>query len=153
MELWRLLSNFCYFGPLSEWPRGGGRRGSGSLCRPARPASPELARELGCRPAGCAAPGRAAARPPPALPAPAPAAHPRRAPPPSRPAGIDFFFHIYFLIKYSKSLEEGSFRNRSADFLWMLLFGSTLLTLMAPFVNVQFLGSALTFMMVGGSPP
>ena len=51
-------------------------------------------------------------------------------------------------MKYSKSLEEGSFRNRSADFLWMLLFGGTILTLMAPFVNVQFLGSALTFMMV-----
>ena len=52
------------------------------------------------------------------------------------------------LVTYSKSLEEGSFRNRSADFLWMLLFGGTILTLMAPFVNVQFLGSALTFMMV-----
>ncbi|GAB4817736.1 hypothetical protein N2152v2_004782 [Parachlorella kessleri] len=61
---------------------------------------------------------------------------------------IDFFFQTYFLVKYSKSLEEGSFRNRSADFLWMLLFGGTILTLMAPFVNVQFLGSALTFMMV-----
>lgn len=30
----------------------------------------------------------------------------------------------------------------------MLLFGGVLLTIMAPFVNVQFLGSALTFMMV-----
>lgn len=70
-----------------------------------------------------------------------------------RRSGIDFFFHIYFLIKYSKSLEEGSFRNRSADFLWMLVFGGVLLTAMAPFVNVQFLGSALTFMMVGRGGP
>jgi hypothetical protein len=42
----------------------------------------------------------------------------------------------------------GSFRGRSADFLWMLLFGGTLLTCIAPFVNIQFLGSSLTFMMV-----
>ena len=32
---------------------------------------------------------------------------------------------MFFLIKYSKSLEEGSFRGRSADFLWMLLVGKT----------------------------
>jgi len=37
--------------------------------------------------------------------------------------GLDFVFHMFFLVKYSKSLEEGSFRGRSADFLWMLLFG------------------------------
>lgn len=90
--------------------------------------------------------------------------------------GLDFVFHMFFLIKYSKSLEEGSFRGRSADFLWMLLIGQsclywndhashqqipvlteatmyysaggTLLTCCAPFVNIQFLGSSLTFMMV-----
>lgn len=62
--------------------------------------------------------------------------------------GLDFVFHMFFLIKYSKSLEEGSFRGRSADFLWMLLFGGALLTALAPFVNIQFLGSSLTFMMV-----
>jgi Derlin-2/3 len=42
----------------------------------------------------------------------------------------------------------GSFRGRSADFLWMLLFGGTLLTALAPFVAIEFLGSSLTFMMV-----
>ena len=42
-------------------------------------------------------------------------------------AGLDFVFHMFFLIKYSKSLEEGSFRGRSADFLWMLLIGQRLL--------------------------
>jgi hypothetical protein len=63
-------------------------------------------------------------------------------------AGLDFFFHMFFLVKYSKSLEEGSFRNRSADFLWMLLFGSGILIAAAPWVNIQFLGSSLTFMMV-----
>lgn len=62
--------------------------------------------------------------------------------------GLDFVFHMFFLVKYCKALEEGSFRNRSSDFLWMLVFGGTLLTLVAPFVNIQFLGSSLTFMMV-----
>ena len=41
-------------------------------------------------------------------------------------AGLDFVFHMFFLVKYSKSLEEGSFRGRSADFLWMLMFGALL---------------------------
>ena len=40
------------------------------------------------------------------------------------PAGLDFVFHIFFLVKYSKALEEGTFRGRSADFLWMLLLGA-----------------------------
>ena len=62
--------------------------------------------------------------------------------------GLDFVFHIFFLLKYCKALEEGSFRGRSADFLYMLLFGGALLTCIAPFVNIQFLGSSLTFMMV-----
>jgi hypothetical protein len=39
-------------------------------------------------------------------------------------AGLDFVFHMFFLVKYAKSLEEESFRGRSADFLWMLLFGA-----------------------------
>lgn len=33
---------------------------------------------------------------------------------------------MFFLIKYSKALEEGSFRGKSADFFWMLLFGKRL---------------------------
>ena len=47
-------------------------------------------------------------------------------------------FHIFFLVKYSKALEEGTFRGRSADFLWMLLLGAlqcihgTLLVLCSP---------------------
>jgi len=63
-------------------------------------------------------------------------------------AGIDFLFHIFFLIRYCKSLEEGSFRNRNADFLWMLLLGAAMLTCMAPFAKVQFLGTSLNFMLV-----
>ena len=57
---------------------------------------------------------------------------------------------MFFLVKYSKSLEEGSFHNRPADFLWMLLVGAGVLVAAAPWVNIQFLGSSLTFMMVRG---
>ena len=66
----------------------------------------------------------------------------------SRRTGLDFFFHMFFLARYCRLLEEGSFRGRSGDFLFMLIFGAVFLTLCAPFVNVQFLGSSLTFMMV-----
>ncbi|KAG1673089.1 hypothetical protein FOA52_013159 [Chlamydomonas sp. UWO 241] len=62
--------------------------------------------------------------------------------------GIDLVFHMFFLLKYCKSLEEGSFRGRSADFLWMLLLGGGLMSVVAPYAGVQFLGSSLTFMMV-----
>ena len=62
--------------------------------------------------------------------------------------GLDFLFHMFFLARYCRLLEEGSFRNRTADFFYMLVFGGVLLTSCAPFVNIQFLGSSLTFMMV-----
>ena len=62
--------------------------------------------------------------------------------------GVDFLFHMFFLARYCRMLEEGTFRGKSADFFWMLAFGASLLTMIAPFVNVQFLGSSLTFMMV-----
>mmetsp|Transcript_16004 Transcript_16004/g.34763 ORF Transcript_16004/g.34763 Transcript_16004/m.34763 type:complete len:229 (-) Transcript_16004:367-1053(-) len=62
--------------------------------------------------------------------------------------GLDFLFHMFFLARYCRLLEEGSFRGRTADFFYMLVFGGSLLTAIAPFVNIQFLGSSLTFMMV-----
>ncbi len=36
---------------------------------------------------------------------------------------INFIFHVYFLYFYCRRLEEHSFHGRSADFLFMLLFG------------------------------
>ena len=61
---------------------------------------------------------------------------------------LEFLFHMFFLVQYCRSLEEGSFRGRTADFFFMILFGATLLTLVAPFAQMHFLGSSLTFMMV-----
>ncbi len=62
--------------------------------------------------------------------------------------GFNFFFNLLFTYRYCRHLEEGSFRGRVADFLFMFLFGGTLMIIMALFVNIVFLGSALTIMLV-----
>jgi len=61
---------------------------------------------------------------------------------------LDFFFHMFFLVRYCKMLEEGSFRGRSGYFFFMLLLGALCMVIIGPYVNVYFLGSSLTFMMV-----
>jgi Derlin-2/3 len=56
---------------------------------------------------------------------------------------------IVFLakVRYSRLLEEGDFRGRPAHYIWMLLFGILNISTMASYYQVNFLGSALTFMM------
>mmetsp|Transcript_32914 Transcript_32914/g.84984 ORF Transcript_32914/g.84984 Transcript_32914/m.84984 type:complete len:239 (-) Transcript_32914:25-741(-) len=61
---------------------------------------------------------------------------------------IDFFFHMFFLARYSRGLEEGNFRGRSADYLWMLILGATVMLCIAPFLRLPFLSYCLTFMMI-----
>lgn len=61
---------------------------------------------------------------------------------------VEFLFHMYFLVRYSRLLEEGDFRGRTANYLLMLLFGIFNISIVAVYTNVHFLGSALTFMMV-----
>lgn len=51
-------------------------------------------------------------------------------------------------VQYCRSLEEGSFRGRTADFFWLIFLGATSLTLIAPIAGLSFLGGSLTFMMV-----
>ena len=34
---------------------------------------------------------------------------------------IDFLFHMYFLVRYCRLLEEGDFRGRTSNFVMMLL--------------------------------
>ncbi|KAG5383855.1 hypothetical protein IGI04_035325 [Brassica rapa subsp. trilocularis] len=76
-----------------------------------------------------------------------------------RKMDLDFMFHMFFLARYCKLLEENSFRGKTADFLYMLLFGATVLTgivllggmipyLSASFAKIIFLSNSLTFMMV-----
>jgi len=62
--------------------------------------------------------------------------------------GFNFFFNMIFTYRYCRMLEEGSFRGRTADFVFMFLFGGLLMTIMALFVNIVFLGQAFTIMLV-----
>jgi len=64
------------------------------------------------------------------------------------PFGFTFMFNLIFTYRYCRMLEEGSFRNRTADFFYMFLFGATLMTIFALFVNLLFLGHAFTIMLV-----
>eukprot|EP00892_Ulva_mutabilis_P006896 jgi/Ulvmu1/4579/UM002_0308.1 len=67
------------------------------------------------------------------------------------PFSFDFVFQMYLLVRYCRSLEEGSFRGRSSGFLWMLLLGATMMVVVAPFIKSRasmFLGPSLTFMVV-----
>ncbi|KAJ3095657.1 Derlin-2 [Phlyctochytrium planicorne] len=66
---------------------------------------------------------------------------------------VDFLFHMFFLQRYARMLEEGSFRGRTADFFWLFLLGGTAFVLITPLVTTKwttmpFLSSPLTFMLV-----
>jgi len=65
---------------------------------------------------------------------------------------LDFVFHMYFVMRYCRLLEEGWFRGRTADFILLLTFGAVSMILTASlfpfFSRIKFLGHSLTFMMV-----
>ncbi|KAL5034207.1 hypothetical protein BDV3_003778 [Batrachochytrium dendrobatidis] len=64
---------------------------------------------------------------------------------------VDFLFHMFFLVQYCRMLEEGSFRGRTHDFLWMFVIGATSMVLISSLFDankeVPFLSSAFTFML------
>jgi len=62
--------------------------------------------------------------------------------------GFSFLFNLIFLYRYSRMLEEGSFRGRTSDFIFMFLFGSLLMSFVGLFANMVFLGQAFTLMLV-----
>jgi Derlin-2/3 len=54
----------------------------------------------------------------------------------------------YGKVRHCRQLEEGDFRGKPAKFVYMILFGIMMISMIAPFVQSHnFLGSALTFMM------
>lgn len=65
---------------------------------------------------------------------------------------LDFLFHLYFVSRYCCLLEEGPFRGRAADFIFMLIIGAALMLFCASyfdiFSKIKFLGHPLSFMMV-----
>ncbi|KAL2133954.1 hypothetical protein VTI74DRAFT_1310 [Chaetomium olivicolor] len=63
------------------------------------------------------------------------------------PISIDLLFHVYFLQRYSRLLEESSGRS-PAHFSWLLLYAMTSLLLLSPFVQMPFLGHPLSSTLV-----
>ncbi|KAF8524961.1 Derlin [Gautieria morchelliformis] len=61
------------------------------------------------------------------------------------PLSLDFVFHLFFFMRYSRMLEESSFPNRKADYFWLLLLSAMLLLLLSPLFNLPFLSSPLAF--------
>ncbi|XP_042522093.1 derlin-3 isoform X1 [Dipodomys spectabilis] len=64
------------------------------------------------------------------------------------PMGFSFFFNMLFVFRYCRMLEEGSFRGRTADFVFMFLFGGVLMILLGLLGSLFFLGQALMAMLV-----
>jgi len=61
---------------------------------------------------------------------------------------LDFVFHLFFFMRYSRMLEESSFANRKADYFWLLLLSSVMLLALSPLFNLPFLSSSLAFVPV-----
>lgn len=63
------------------------------------------------------------------------------------PLSIDLLFHVFFLQRYSRLLEESSGRS-PAHFSWLLLYATTILLALSPMLSIPFLGSALSSTLV-----
>ena len=65
---------------------------------------------------------------------------------------LDFLFHLYFVVRYCRLLEEGQYRNRKADFIYMLIFGAICMLFVVAttslFSKMKFLGHPFGLMMV-----
>uniref|UniRef100_A0A1D1Y7M2 Derlin n=1 Tax=Anthurium amnicola TaxID=1678845 RepID=A0A1D1Y7M2_9ARAE len=66
------------------------------------------------------------------------------------PFSIYFGLRFVMLARYGVLLEKGPFKDRTADFLWMVIFGalSLLVFNLIPPLRFPFLGPALVFMML-----
>ncbi|ORX73383.1 Der1-like protein [Linderina pennispora] len=58
---------------------------------------------------------------------------------------LDWLLNMYFVIQYSRDLEEGSYLNRPADFFWLLILVCSSLLGMASLLDISFLASPLNF--------
>ncbi|GAV75703.1 DER1 domain-containing protein [Cephalotus follicularis] len=66
------------------------------------------------------------------------------------PFSFPFAIRLIMIAKYGVSLERGPFDKRTADYVWMLIFGAlSLLVISAlPFLRSPFLGASIVFMIV-----
>lgn len=63
------------------------------------------------------------------------------------PLSLDLVFHVFFLTRYSRLLEESSGRS-AAQFSWLLLYAMTCLICINPLVSMPFLGHPLSSTLV-----
>ncbi|KAB1209208.1 Derlin-1 [Morella rubra] len=63
---------------------------------------------------------------------------------------INFGIRLLMIARYGVQLEKGPFDRRTADFLWMMIFGacSLLVLSLIPFLRSSFLGISLVFMLL-----
>ncbi|POW00252.1 hypothetical protein PSHT_13142 [Puccinia striiformis] len=61
------------------------------------------------------------------------------------PLSLDFFFHLFFFMRYSKMLEENTYHGHRADYAWLLIVCCTLLLLLSPLSPAPFLSAPLSF--------
>ncbi|XP_010541005.1 PREDICTED: derlin-1 [Tarenaya hassleriana] len=63
---------------------------------------------------------------------------------------INFGIRLLMIARYGVQLEKGPFERRTADFLWMMIFGSLTLLVLSfiPFFWSPFLGVSLVFMLL-----
>lgn len=64
------------------------------------------------------------------------------------PVNFDFVFHMFFLLRYCRVLEEENYHGRPADFIWMIVFGAACMLVIGSAIKATFLSTSLTFMLV-----
>lgn len=62
--------------------------------------------------------------------------------------GFNFLFNLIFTYRYCRMLEENYYHGKTADFLFMFIFGGILMCITGVFVQILFLGQAFTIMLV-----
>lgn len=66
------------------------------------------------------------------------------------PFSFTFAFRLLLIARHGVQLERGPFHNRTADYVWMFIFGALSLLVMAiiPVLSDGFMGASLVFMIV-----
>ncbi|KAF0985184.1 hypothetical protein FDP41_000223 [Naegleria fowleri] len=61
---------------------------------------------------------------------------------------INFILHLYFLYFYCRRLEEHSFHRKTADFFYLILFGSVAMICISPLLQLPFMSHSLVIMLL-----
>ncbi|PSS33204.1 Derlin-1 like [Actinidia chinensis var. chinensis] len=66
------------------------------------------------------------------------------------PFSLTFAFRLLLIARHGVQLERGPFDKRTADYLWMFIFGALSLLVMSifPFLRARFMGASIVFMIV-----